>query len=186
MSRTIGAALTAELAKAELNPIFLAKIETDTGTVFAWTGIGDLVWSGDTYLGTGIFGGFSPVEEATDGAATGIQYGLSGIPADMVSTAVASIRQGKVATLYFATLNDNGVIVGDPIILNKGFTDVPELEDGGDTGTIRLSTESKAIDQQRARIRRYTTEDQKIDDATDVGFEYVEGLQDRRLPWGRS
>jgi len=186
MSRDIGATLAAEIVKPELNPIFLVKIETSGDTVFAWTGIGDLVWNGDTYLGTGIFGSFDKVEEATDGVAAGLQYALSGIPEDVVSAAVGLIRQGKEATLYFATLDNNGKFVGNKIVVHRGATDVPGLEDGADTATIRLSTESKAIDQQRARIRRYTTEDQKIDDPTDVGFEYVEGLQDRRLPWGRA
>lgn len=186
MSRTIESTLAAEIVKPELNPIFLAKIETAGDTVFAWTGIGDLVWNGDTYAGTGIFGGVSSVEETTDGAAAGLVFQLSGIPDDIVATSIGLIRHGKPASLWMGCLDSNGVMVGNPLLIFNGSTDVPELEDGADTATIRLSAESPAIDQRRARVRRYTTEDQKIDYPTDKGFEYVEGLQDRSIPWGKS
>lgn len=186
MSRTIDASLGAEFDKAELSPIFLFAMETDSGTVRAWTGIGDLVWDGDTFSGTGAYGGFDRVEETADGSAVGNTYILNGIDSTLASAAIGDIRQGNDATLYFGALDANGALVGTPLLVDRGFTDVPELEDDGETATIRISTESKAIDQQRSRVRRYTTEDQKIDYPTDRGFEYVEGLQDRKVKWGRS
>ena len=41
------------------------------------------------------------------------------------------------------------------------------------------------IDLNRSRVRRYTNEDQQIDYPTDVGFEYVQSLQDFEIKWGR-
>lgn len=186
MSRTIDSMLAAEFDKAELAPIFMLEMETDGGTVYAWTGIGDLVYGGNTYKGTGILGGFERVEETLDNAAVGNTYILNGVESDIAAAAISDIRQGLEATLYLAALDANGKIVGTPLLIDRGFTDVPELEDDSQTATIRITTESKAIDRQRPRVRRYTTEDQKIDNPNDRGFEYVEGLQDRKIKWGRS
>lgn len=185
MSRTIDSTLSAEFVKAEPTPIFMVDIETDGGTVYAWTGIGDLEWNGNTYLGTGILGSFDVVEENTDGSAVGITYALGGVDPDIAASAIGDIRQGLEATLRIAAFDDDGQLVGEPLIVARGLTDVPEISDDTETATIRLTTESRAIDQQRSRVRRFTTEDQKIDYPEDRGFEYVEDLQDRRLSWGR-
>lgn len=186
MSRGVDATLLAETVKAGLYPIFLFEFEANSGWVRAWTGIGTLTWGGNDYLGTGTFGSFSPAEEGIDGGAIGMTYTLSGVDDANVAVAVADIRPDKVATLYFSAMNSEGQIVGTPEPVAVHFTDVPSIQDNGDTCAIALTAESAAIDQLRPRVRRFTTEDQKIDDATDLGFEYVEGLQMRTLTWGRS
>lgn len=186
MSRAIETTLATELAKPELAPIMLAEIETAGDTVFAWSGVGYLVWNGKTFKGTGIFGGVAPAEESTDGEANGLVFQLSGVDDDLVSASISLIRHGKPATLWLGCLDSNGALVGTPVVVFRGFTDVPVLQDDGATSTLQLTAETKAIDQQRPRVRRYTTEDQAIDHPGDRGFEYVEGLQDRQIPWGRS
>lgn len=185
MSRDIDATLLAETVKPELNPIFLLEFEASTGWVRAWTGIGDFVWDSKTFNGTGVFGGFSQVEEGTDGTALGISYSLSGIDPAVAAIAVSEIRQDKLATMYFAAVNDDCQLIGVPEPIAVHFTDVPTIQDDGETSTINLSCESAAIDQLRPRIRRFTTEDQKIDFPTDEGFDYVEGLQFRKINWGK-
>ena len=186
MSRGINATLLAETVKPELNPFFALEFEADSGFVRAWTGIGDLVFDSKTFSGTGVFGGFSNVEEGTDGSALGVSYSLSGIDPAVAEIAVAEIRQDKLATLYFGAMNDNGAIIGTPEPIAVHFTDIPTIQDDGETSTISLSCESAAIDQLRARIRRYTTEDQKIDHPTDTGFRYIESMQYRKINWGKT
>lgn len=185
MSRDINATLLAETVKPELNPIFALEFEADSGFVRAWTGIGEIEINSNTFSGTGVFGGFSNVEEGTDGTALGISYSLSGIDPAVAEIAVAEIRQDKIATLYFGAMNDNGELEGTPEPIAVHFTDIPTIQDDGETSTISLSCESAAIDQLRARIRRWTTEDQKIDHPTDTGFRYVEGMQYRKINFGR-
>lgn len=183
--RTIAAELAAELQRPEIAPIILAEIDTADGMARAWSGVGTLRWDGRDFIGTGTFGGIEMVMETTDGAANGVVYVLSGIPQDIVALAVGSIRHNKVAQMWLGALGRDGKIVGAPCLLSRTLTDVPELVDDGEGATIRLMTESRSIDQQRARVRRFTTEDQKIDYPNDRGFEYVEALQDRKIVWGR-
>jgi hypothetical protein len=48
-----------------------------------------------------------------------------------------------------------------------------------------LTAESRLIDLERSRERRYTSEDQKIDYPNDKGLEFIADLQDKEIVWGR-
>lgn len=185
MTRSLSGLVTAQLDGATLFPVLLAEIDSAEGPVRAWTGIGDLTWSSRVFKGTGNLGKVSALEENIDGRASGLRYELSGIPQEIVSLSLQSIRHNRVATLWLAVLDEQGRLLDDPVRLDRGYTDVPELVDDGATATIRLTTEKRSIDQRRPRVRRYTHEDQQIDDPGDRGFEYVEGLQDKQVKWGR-
>ena len=39
---------------------------------------------------------------------------------------------------------------------------------------------------ERAKVRRYTAEDQKIDHPTDKGFEFVTSIVQKQIIWGRA
>ena len=63
--------------------------------------------------------------------------------------------------------------------------DLMNIDDGGQTCTISVSAESRLIDLDRTRERRYTSEDQKIDFPNDKGLEFIADLQDKEIIWGR-
>lgn len=184
--RDIDELVLAELAKPQVKVALFAEIETEAGYVRAFAGLGDITVDGKLWKGTGIDGKISTVEETTDGRAAGLVYELSGIPSELVSISIQSIRHKYMATLYMGVFDERNRLIGELTPFDRGLTDVPELVDGIETATIRISTEKRAVDQQRSRIRRYTPEDQQIDDATDKGFDYVAGLQDQKIIWGRS
>jgi hypothetical protein len=48
---------------------------------------------------------------------------------------------------------------------------------------LAIRVEKELIDS-RTRGRRYTHEDQQIEHAGDLGFEYVAGLADKEITWG--
>jgi hypothetical protein len=116
-----------------------------------------------------------------------VTFSLSGIPSEMISISLSQVEHNRPATVWLGALDlSTGALIADPYQLFTGFTDVPTIEEGGDTSTITLTAENKLIDLDRARTRRYTTEDQQIDDPTDLGFEFVPSLQDATVVWGRS
>lgn len=182
------AGLTAAMESASLarvvTPIFLVDIQTTSGISRFWTGYGNLVWNANTFKGQGEFLGVDKIEETTDLKASGIVLSLSGIPASLVSMVLNEIRQGFPANVWLGALSSSGTLIIDPVLLFSGLTDVPEMEEGGDTATITLTVESLEIDRQRSRVRRYTPEDQRRIDPDDIGFEYVAGLQDADIVWG--
>jgi len=67
----------------------------------------------------------------------------------------------------------------------SGRMDTMSIKDSGDTANISLTAESRLIDLERSRERRYTSEDQKIDYPNDKGLEFIADLQNQEIVWGR-
>lgn len=183
MSRDITAGMQTEVAAAALSPILLAEMDFSGGFVRVWSGLGDLSWNGYTWTGVGDLAGVSQIAESTDFKANGVQLQLSGIPSAMISVALGEKYQGRPCNIYFGAMDDSGAVVADPFLLFGGSMDTMTISESGETSTIAVSVESRAIDLKRSRERRYTHEDQQIDYPGDLGFEYVAGLQDKDVIW---
>lgn len=185
MSRDLTAGMVSAVTDSVTRPVLLAKIETSGGPVLAWSGVGDLTYNSDTYLGVGNLGGVSTVEETEEVKALGMTFQLSGIPAGLIATALGDIQQGRKACLYFGLLNiSTGALIADPYLLFSGLTDSVFIDEQAETSTINITCENRLVDLLRPRERRYTPEDQKIVYPTDLGFDFVAGLQDAQAPFG--
>ena len=62
--------------------------------------------------------------------------------------------------------------------------DAIEIDEGPETSTLRVSAESRLVDLQRSRERRFTHEDQQIDFSGDLGLEYMARAQSTPYQWG--
>ena len=62
--------------------------------------------------------------------------------------------------------------------------DLMTIEDGGETASISVTAESRLIDLNRAKERRFTDNDQKIDYPDDKGLQHIQGLQEKQISWG--
>jgi hypothetical protein len=60
-----------------------------------------------------------------------------------------------------------------------------QIEDSGETSTITLTIESKLVELNRARVRRYTHESHQSRHPNDTFFSFVADLQDKPVVWGR-
>lgn len=185
MSRDLPTGMAAKLAAPKLAPIFLVSLDWPSGAVYAWTGFGDIVWAGQTYVGTGNAGSISEVRESRDGAANGVTLSLSGIPSSELAHSLEDNSQGRAGKVWLGLLTAAGALDGDPYLLFSGFIDVCPSEDSGETCTISVKLEKELIDS-RARGRRYTHEDQQIEHPGDLGFEFVAGIADKQIAWGSS
>lgn len=183
-SRGLTAGMLAAIAAGTVRPAIFFEGEYNGGTLRLWTGVGTTSWNGQSWTGGGQLLGISPLGEATDVAAVGFTVTLSGMPSALISIALASVRQGKPGTLWLALYDSAGALIVDPYQLQKGRFDITVIEDAGDTCTIAAQYESRLIDLERARERRYTHEDQQIDYVGDLGFAFVAALQDMQILWG--
>lgn len=183
--RSLHADLLTALASPTLYPAILFEGEFVGGWVRLWTGIGDLVWSGNTYLGAGEYLSCSSIDEAEGAASRGVQITLTA-NASLVSAALGSVQQGATGRVLLALFDAAGALQGDPVQLFAGRLDVPEISRTGDRCTVSISYEDELVDLERPRIRRYTPEDQALTDPTDRGFEFVTALQDASVVWGSS
>ena len=149
-----------------------------------WTGVGQIDWNGHTWTGGGHLLGITPLEEQRDVKAIGFTVSVSGMPSANIAIALASVRQNKPGNLWLGLFDAAGALIADPYQLRAGRFDIAVIDDDGQTCTIAAQYEDRLVDLDRARERRYTHEDQQIDWPGDLGFEYVESLQDMQIVWG--
>lgn len=185
MSRVLSTEMQAVASADLVRPIYLMKAEFDAGDVNLWSGIGSLTFDGDTYLGAGDLLSISQISESAELTASGISITLAGVKQSLLTIARDEPYQGRVITLYLGALNDSGDIISSPVVLFSGFMDVMNISDSGETSSIVISAENKLIAFDRASVRRYTSEDQKIDYPNDKGFEFVAKIQEKEIIWGR-
>jgi hypothetical protein len=176
--------MASEIAKPELTPVLLAEIGFSSGTVYAWSGYGDLVWGGKTYTGTGTLGTIEPATDTSDLSSQGCVYTLEGVSTASLSLAIGDSVQGMPAKLYLGCLDSTGALISDPVQIRSDLTDVPHIEESGETCSISINCENKLARLSTPASRRFTADDQAIDYPGDRGFDFVPSLQDSSVRFG--
>jgi len=185
MSRTLSTAMQAVATAEIVRPIYLVDLEFASGSIYLWSGLGDLSFNSNTYIGAGDLLSIGAVQESTELTATGAQITLGGIKQSLLTLARDEPYQGRPLTIRLGAFDENGDLIASPVILFSGFMDVMTINDSGETSTITVSAENKLIVFQKTAVRRYTAEDQKIEHPTDKGFEFVAKIQEKEIVWGR-
>jgi hypothetical protein len=178
--------MVAQLSASLIRPVLLLQMHFTSGDAFMWSGIGNLQWNGQTWLGMGTMGTISPIEESSEIKATNVTFTLSGIAHDMVQKSLGEMRQGYPVKLWFGSLGDANNVLADPLQIFAGRMDVPTIDDGATTSTISIAVENRLIDLNRSRERRFTDQDQQIDHPGDLGFQYVQFIQTWSGTWGKA
>jgi len=93
--------------------------------------------------------------------------------------------QGRDCVVYIGFLDSYGQLVDDPIVLFKGLMDVLSIYESGNSTYVSIDAESLLRDFEGTRTRRLTDQDQKSEYPGDRGLEYVAGLQEAEIFWGR-
>jgi len=205
-TRDISEAVSSGLEDDVVYPFFAIELLFDGNPLRLWTGLGTLVYDSVEWTGTGSLLSVSAIEETTELSVRGATITLSGVPSEVLSLALQEPYQGRVSNIYFGMfakgnlLQENGSYIllegGGQIFLEpqetdltqvfSGYLDEMNIEEKPDTSTIELKVENKLIDLERIRVRRYTSSYLKSKYPNDRGLDFVEDLQDRRVPWGRS
>lgn len=183
--RNISSGVLAELSAGRCRPFYLAEIQFTSGVSRMWTGIGNITWNSQTWIGLGSLAQVSAISQNSDVSAENITLTLSGIPSDLVSQAINECRQNYSVQVWLGFLNDSNQIIVDPVLLFSGHMDVPTVQDGGETCTILITAENPLVDLQRSSSRRYTHDDQQIAFPGDRGFQFVASIQTWNGVWGR-
>lgn len=181
--RTLPTGFQTAVSAPVVRPAFLVQLNWPSGTVYAWTGYGNIAWGGHTFIGTGYLGKISEIKESGDLAANGVNLSLSGIPSALVAEALENNAQGQPAKIWLAAMAADGSFAADPYLVFDGKIDQTVITDSGDSATITVQLQKELVDN-RSGARRYTHEDQQIDFPGDRGFEYVAGLATKTISWG--
>ena len=184
MTRPINAASAGVASSPTLYVAVLVELDFTPDPLRLWSGIGDFVWNNATFTGAGNLLGVGAAEETTETRAVEMTLSLSGIPVEMIDHAIMADYRGRAGKVWLATLNEAGGLLGAPIPVFSGRMDVMSWTEGTDCA-ISLTVESRLADLDRARVRRYTDRDQQAEFPGDLGFQFVDSLQDARILWGQ-
>ena len=189
MARDITSDFNTAIKDTVVQPIFAIELEFSDGTLRFWTGYGDITMtaggSSKTFTGTGDLLTISPIGESSTLQMQGITVALTGIKSSLISTALTAQYTNRNGTLYMGLLNSSGAVIADVYTLFKGKMDVLNINEGAETSTITLKIESRLVSFDLPLNRMLTLEDQQVDYATDLGFEFISSLQDKEIIWGK-
>lgn len=207
MSRDLTTDFVDELQQSVVYPFFAVDLNFQSGPLHFWTGYGDLSVGDINYFGVGNLVNISAVEETTEIEAKGAVVTLTGVPSSFLSLALDEPYQGRECKIYFGLwLNDRTITTqADDTITTEnlfeftiesktrylaeifsGELDQMNISEEGNTSTISVTAENVLIKLERPVVRRFTNEDQKSRFPTDKGLEFVAGLQDKEIFWGRT
>lgn len=177
------------------------------GPLYFWTGYGELDLGGKTYLGAGSLVNISSVEETTEIEAKGAVVTMSGIPSAFLSQALKEPYQGRECKIYFGlwikdsliTTEASDTITAENLFefvsgndtkylaeIFSGELDQMNISEEGHTAVVSVTAENIMIKLERPVVLRFTNEDQKSRYPADKGLEFVAGLQDKEVFWGKA
>ena len=207
MSRDLSVNTIENISENVVYPFFATELRFDGNIVRMWTGQGTLVLAdGTEWVGLGQLLNISSIEETSEMSVKGASISLSGIPSELLSLALSEPYQGRIAKIYFGTFQQGSILqeTSDYILLQdgsrinleststgfnelfSGYMDQMNIEEAGDTATIEMMVENKLIDLERARVARFTSGYQKSVYPGDLGLDFIEDLQDKKISWGRA
>jgi hypothetical protein len=208
MSRDLTASTINSISQSVVRPFFAVELLFDgANTIRMWTGQGTLTLEDATeWVGLGTLLSISEISETSNIDVRGASVSLTGVPSEILSLALSEPYQGRVCNIYFGAFSSGGLLqedgafilledgsriqLGDTEVgfnqLFSGYMDQMNISESADTSTIELSVENKLVDLERARVARFSSGYQKSIYPDDLGLDFVEDLQDRDIPWGRS
>jgi len=209
MSRSIPSDLATAFVQPQVMPAILMEAIFDSGPLRLWTGYGDLNYDGDIYTGAGNLIGISQAKETQDLEAQNLVATLNGASMALIGLALNEANRTRrrpfrlymttaVSTSRVATEDEPGAveledgsgyillennIVTTPYRFYSGLMDHFEGDEDAVQPNLRLSIENILIIGQRAKVSRYTHEEQTRLYPGDMGLEFINRLQDAEITW---
>ncbi len=185
MPRTASAAMVAALQASILCPAIFVEANFANGPVYVWSGYGSVTWNGQTWQGLGSLGSISNIEEGATVEAKGMTLTVSGVDPALLSDVLTDFQVGLPVTVWLGLFDASGSLLADPIVSFAGRMDQPTISMSGEIATIGINCESRLLDMNVSVERRYTDADQQLDYPGDLGFGFVNSIQDVTIYWGR-
>jgi hypothetical protein len=142
-----------------------------------------VVMPAGTYVGVGGISTIGTSEESTELKSTSLTAEINGLDSSAIALVLSEQYYGRDALFGIAVLNSSYQIIGEPILLFKGFISVLNTQLDTDT-KITVNIESILADWERPRVKRYNDASQKLIDGTDTGFRNVENIINKEIIWG--
>ncbi|WP_420141766.1 hypothetical protein [Sphingomonas sp.] len=184
MTRSLPTGLQNAVDQSVVAPFFAISIALPD-PVTVWTGTGILTFDGREWIGAGGVGTLDIMGEQTDGSATGVSVSLLNVPEEFRSDIIDQATRGAPMELWYGALSpDYSAIVGVRKVWT-GRLDTYDVDDAGASITVTITGESRARDQQRPAIKRFTSEYQQKTYPADQFFDYLPQLAEVQILWAK-
>jgi hypothetical protein len=184
--RDMTSAYQAAISSAMLRPALFVQATFVSGPLYVWSGMGPTTWNGQTWIGVGTLGTVSTIEEGSTVSAKGVTLTLSGLDPTLLEDVMEEFQVGLPALVYLGVFDATGALIADPVCCFSGRMDQPTIDISGTTASIAINCENRLVEMNVSVERRYTDEDQQLDYPGDLGFQFVNGIQDAQIYFGRS
>ena len=190
MARNITDAFNTAIINKVVRPIMAVELDFSDGVLRMWNGYGNLTMTADgsskTFTGQGDLLSLTSIDESSTLSMSGITLTFAGIKSSLISTALSAGYTNRNGAVYLGLFDASQNVIADVYTIFKGKMDVLNIQEGPLTSVITLKLESRLITFEKASNRMYTLEDQKVDFANDIGFEFIPDLQDKEIIWGKA
>ena len=181
--KTLASGVGTAIASSSVAIVQFVDLAFSSGVVALNTSTWDLAFGGVTYQGAAGLGTISAVQDKP-GEIQGITLELAGDAANVaLALDGADSVQGTVCTIRTAIIETSGYTVLDAPTEWVGTLDTMTIGEDGQTCSIRVSAESRAVDLMRGTPWLYTNEEQHLVSATDNCLEYVVDQIDKSVIW---
>ena len=176
--------MLAALAGPAVSIATLIKLDFAGTPVLLNTSTWNLAFGGDTYLGAYGLGQISAIADKP-GDVAGITLELHGADAARISLALddADIVQGTPVTIRTAIIDTATYTILDAPVEWVGKLDTMAIGEDGTSATIAVTAESGAVELLRGNVWVYSDVDQRVVNASDASFAYVQDQIDKPIVW---
>ena len=187
MSRDLATDMLAAIQAGTLRPVLFYEGQFRNTVTLAveymrlWTGYGSISWDSHTWTGTDLLA-IEGIEETTQQRSVGFRIGLNGISSTVLTVALDADKSRNLpGTVWLGALDSTGAVIADPYLARTGFLSKVSWSDNGERCNISAEYEDENVALLVPFDRRYTPEDQAIDNPGDRGFDDVAQLQDKTI-----
>lgn len=156
------------------------------GTVYAWSGTGQLTHDGVEWTGCGLVGAITGIEQGMDPRINSVGFVLAGVPGDVLNVTVTDLK-GYQATIYWGILTADDEVIDDLLqidVVDLDTQDTAAADDG--TYTIVVRGQSGFWQLERASRATWSPESQKAVYPDDTGMDALHTLEDLIVTWTKT
>lgn len=169
-------------------PVLLLKLDFgDAGISYVNTSNKTIIWQNFKWLGLGVFGMISEIEEGTENKSYGFSIGLQGFSVNNLEDPDAWLNyildlkvKNRPIFVYLGLLDDDFNLIEDftPELIARGVMDNKTIQTG-DELKLSISCENRLAKWQQFNPSYYT--DQQTRYPQDLGCVYIPGLETKEI-----
>ncbi len=133
-------------------------------------------YNGNEYIGVGVLGSISEMEENNELTPSRLKLGLTGIPTSLLDILTTTNYQNRNVYIYYAFLDEDDVIIREPVTMFRGVTGNVEIQQG-ETASINLEVINQFASWRKVVGWRYNNQTQQRLYPGDTSLQYVYAAQ---------